>query len=118
MPGEPNHGSLAARNFILQPFVENGIKHGVSRVKGPAHLCIAAAREGEELVLTVTNSADPTLAAAADALPARHSTGIGLSNSRQRLHNRYGDQAQLAAGPTDSGYRATIRFPFVLSRGE
>jgi hypothetical protein len=42
-------------NFILQPFVENAVKHGVSRVKGPAHLCIAAAREGEELVLTVTN---------------------------------------------------------------
>jgi LytS/YehU family sensor histidine kinase len=103
-------------NFILQPFVENAIKHGVSLVKGPASLCVAAAREGDELVLTVTNSADPTLTAAADALPERHSTGIGLSNTRQRLHNRYGDQAQLVAGPTESGYRATIRFPFVLTR--
>ncbi|HZG45557.1 MAG TPA: histidine kinase [Allosphingosinicella sp.] len=103
-------------NFILQPFVENAIKHGVSLVKGPATLCIDAAREGEELVLTVTNSADPTLTAAADALPSRHSTGIGLNNTRQRLHNRYGTQAQLDAGPTDSGYKATIRFPFVPSR--
>jgi len=103
-------------NFILQPFVENAIKHGVSLVKGPASLCVAAAREGEELVLTVTNSADPGLKAAADALPARHSTGIGLSNTRQRLQNRYGEAAQLVAGPTDGGYRATIRFPFVLSR--
>jgi signal transduction histidine kinase len=103
-------------NFILQPFVENAIKHGVSLVKGPASLRVAAAREGEELVLTVTNSADPARKAAPDPLPARHSTGIGLSNTRQRLHNRFGENAQLVTGPTDSGYCATIRFPFVLSR--
>ena len=103
-------------NFILQPFVENAIKHGVSLVKGPASLRIAAGREGEELVLTVTNSADPNVKAAAEALPAKHSTGIGLNNTRQRLHNRYGNRAQLVTGPTDSGFRATIRLPFVLSR--
>jgi signal transduction histidine kinase len=103
-------------NFILQPFVENAIKHGVSLVKGPATLRIAAARVGDELVLTVTNSADPNVTPAADALPVRHSTGIGLSNTRQRLHNRYGERAELAAGPTDGGFRATIRFPFVLAR--
>jgi LytS/YehU family sensor histidine kinase len=113
---EPETVNAQVPNFILQPFVENAIKHGVSLVKGPATLCIAAEREGEDLVLTVTNSGDPTLTAAADALPSRHSTGIGLNNTRQRLHNRYGSQAQLAAGPTDSGYRASIRFPFVLAR--
>ena len=113
---EPETVNAQVPNFILQPFVENAVKHGVSRVKGPAHLCIAAAREGEELVLTVTNTADPEASASADALPARHSTGIGLSNTRQRLQNRYGDGAQLVCGPTDGGYRATIRFPFVLSR--
>ena len=103
-------------NFILQPFVENAIKHGVSLVKGPATLCVAAEREGEELVLTVTNSADAEATAAGNGLPMRHSTGIGLSNTRQRLRNRYGERGQLDAGPTDGGYRATIRFPFVLAR--
>jgi signal transduction histidine kinase len=112
----PDTVNAQVPNFILQPFVENAIKHGVSLVKGPASLRVAAAREGEELVLTVTNSADPTLKAAADPLPGRRRTGIGLSNTRQRLHNRYGEGAQLITGPTDSGYRATIRFPFVLTR--
>jgi two-component system, LytTR family, sensor kinase len=102
-------------NFILQPFVENAIKHGVSLVKGPARLSVAAAREGEELVLTVTNTMDPQAQAAADPLPEKHSTGIGLSNSRERLRNRFGDGAKLVAGPTPAGYRATIRFPFVPS---
>jgi hypothetical protein len=112
----PDTVNAQVPNFILQPFVENAMKHGVSLVKGPASLCVAAAREGEELVLTVTNSADPNATAAAEILPSRHSTGIGLSNTRQRLHNRYGNQAQLDAGPTESGYRATMRFPFALAR--
>jgi LytS/YehU family sensor histidine kinase len=112
----PDTVNAQVPNFILQPFVENAIKHGVSLIKGPATLRVAAAREGEELVLTVTNSADPNLKAAADALPGRHRTGIGLSNTRQRLHNRYGKDALLVAGPIESGYRATIRLPFVPSR--
>jgi sensor histidine kinase YesM len=76
---------------------------------------VTAARENGELVLTVTNSADPGQAAA-ESLPTRLSTSIGISNTRQRLSNRYGDRAKLIAGPTDGGYIATIRFPFTTSR--
>lgn len=103
-------------NFILQPFVENAIKHGVSLMKGPASLSVAAARDGEDLVLTVSNSADPEARAAADPLPSGRSTGIGITNSRERLRNRYGDGGQLITGPTPDGYRAIIRFPFRSSR--
>jgi hypothetical protein len=108
----PDAVDAAVPNFILQPFVENAIKHGVSLVKGPAHVCVAAARENGELVLTVTNSADPGAKPAADLLPSRHSTSIGIRNTRERLRNRYGEKGKLIAGPTDGGYRAAIRFPF------
>ncbi len=111
----PDTVNAAVPNFILQPFVENAIKHGVSLVKGPAHVTVAAARENGDLVLTVTNSADPGQTAA-DALPSRLSTSIGISNTRQRLRNRYGERAKLSAGPTDGGYRAAIRFPFTNCR--
>ncbi len=107
--------NAAVPNFILQPFVENAIKHGVSLVKGPAHVTVAAAREGGELVLTVTNSAEPGQKASS-RLPSRHSTSIGISNTRERLRNRYGDRAKLIAGPIDGGYRAVIRFPFAVCR--
>ncbi len=112
---DPETVNAQVPNFILQPLVENAIKHGVSLMKGPANLSIAAARDGGELVLTVTNSIDPDAKAAADPLPSHRSTGIGLSNSRERLRNRYGDDAKLATGPTATGYTAVIRFPFVPS---
>jgi LytS/YehU family sensor histidine kinase len=67
-------------------------------------------------VLTVTNTMDPGASAAADPLPDDRRTGIGLSNSRERLRHRFGDGASLVAGPTSAGYRAMIRFPFVLSQ--
>ena len=110
----PDAVDAAVPNFILQPFVENAIKHGVSLVKGPAHVTVAAARENEELVLTVTNTAEPGAKAAAELLPSRHSTSIGIRNTRERLRNRYGDRAKLVTGPTDGGYRAAIRFPFTI----
>jgi two-component sensor histidine kinase len=109
----PDTVNAAVPSFILQPFVENAIKHGVSIVKGPAHVTVAATRDKEELVLTVTNSADPGSQPAMDGLPSRHSTSIGISNTRQRLRNRYGDRGKLVAGPTDGGYMAAIRFPFI-----
>ena len=111
----PDTINAAVPNFILQPFVENAIKHGVSLMKGPAHVTVAAAREDGELVLTVTNSADPGQKPAG-RLPSRRSSSIGISNTRERLHNRYGDRGKLVAGPTDGGYKATIRFPFTISR--
>jgi LytS/YehU family sensor histidine kinase len=112
----PDAANAAVPSFILQPFVENAIKHGVSLVKGPAHVTVAAGRDGGELVLTVINSADPSSQPDTGGLPSRHSTSIGISNTRQRLRNRYGDQGKLIAGPTDGGYRAEIRFPFTACR--
>jgi LytS/YehU family sensor histidine kinase len=85
-------------------------------MKGPAHVTVAAAREGEELVLTVSNSAESGDQAAAGQLPSRHRTRIGINNTRERLRNRYGSRGKLVAGPTDGGYRAVIRLPFTMSR--
>jgi len=59
--------------------------------------------------------AEPGRQASADCLPSRHSTGIGIHNTRERLRNRYGDQAKLVAGPVNDGYQAIIRLPFVAS---
>jgi hypothetical protein len=116
----PETINAAVPSFILQPFVENAIKHGVSLMKGPAHVSVAAAREDAELVLTVTNSAgagaDSAPQAPAGRLPSRKSTSIGISNTRERLRNRYGERAKLIAGPADGVYKATIRLPFTLRR--
>jgi len=104
-------------NFILQPLVENAIKHGVARAKGPATLEVTAAREGDSIRLCVFNgpAVDPSAADLEDG-HARRSTGIGLANIRQRLANRYGDAASLETEAGPDGYRAVIRLPFQAAR--
>jgi two-component system, LytTR family, sensor kinase len=109
----PDAVNAAVPNFILQPFVENAIKHGVSLVKGPAHVSVAAARDNGELVLTVTNTGSQL---ASSQLPSRQSTGIGISNTRARLRNRYGERGKVTAGPINGGYTAAIRLPYVACR--
>jgi two-component system, LytTR family, sensor kinase len=96
-------------NFILQPLVENAIKHGVSALSGTALLYIAAVRETDMLVLTVVNSSPESNGESSRPVSG---TGVGLENSRQRLANRYGTKASLETGPVGDRYRATIRMPF------
>jgi two-component system, LytTR family, sensor kinase len=110
-------------NFILQPLVENAIKHGVARVTGAARIEVTARPENGELVLSVVNRAlDPSTSpgtatstalgtdAAQDA-PAEVRKGIGLDIVRQRLWIEHGERGRLETGPLPDGYRAVIRMP-------
>ncbi|WP_171012430.1 MULTISPECIES: histidine kinase [unclassified Sphingomonas] len=97
--------------FLLQPLVENAIKHGVETSAGAASLHIAAARAGTELVLTVENRS----AAAAVAAPARPGLGIGLANTRTRLEMLFAGEASLETGPVAGGFRAAVRLPLKLA---
>jgi hypothetical protein len=107
--------SAMVPNFILQPLVENAIKHGVAALRGPATLRVGGQVLGEELVLSVVNTAgDPDREAANDGGVGgspRRSTGIGLANIRQRLAMTYGERASLRTGPVPHGYSAVIRLP-------
>jgi two-component system LytT family sensor kinase len=107
----PGLDDVGVPNFILQPLVENAIKHGVSALKGPARLTIGAEREGEQLVLRVANSSPEQGDAAEDHGDERPRTGIGLSNNRQRLANRYGSRATLETRKIASGFEAILRIP-------
>jgi len=103
----PGLNDVAVPNFILQPLVENAVKHGVAATRGPAKLTIAAARDAGHIVLSVTN----TRPAEAEPGEARPGTGIGLANIRQRLEIRYDDAASLECGPVENGWRSEIRLP-------
>jgi two-component system, LytTR family, sensor kinase len=102
----PGLSEAQVPNFILQPLVENAIKHGVAAARGPASLCVAAEEADGVMVLSVVNTRAPGSNA-----DDRAGTGIGLANIRQRLAIRYGDRAVLETGPVDDGWRAEIRLP-------
>ena len=92
--------------MLLQPLLENAIRHGVEpRIEG-GQIAVSAARAGAELVLTVSDTG-----MGLDA-PASHGSGVGLDNVRQRLHGLYGAAASLTLAPgMPRGAVATIRMP-------
>lgn len=104
---EPAHRALIVPSFVLQPLVENAIKHGVEASIGPSSVRIAARTEGDTLLLAVENRGGTGAVE-----PARRpGHGIGLANTRARLALLFGEEGALETGPIDNGYRATIRLP-------
>lgn len=106
-------------NLILQPLVENAIRHGVSRRAAGGTVGVAAAREGGRLRLRVYDDG-PGLRhdarADADGDEAHEgstSTGIGLSNTRARLRQLYGDAQSFEVSERDAGgVEASLLLPF------
>jgi hypothetical protein len=91
--------------LILQPLVENAIKHGVARSARPVTLRIAAACEHGRLVLSVSDDAQP------DAAPVPGS-GIGMANVAARLAARYGTAARCSSGrAAGGGFAVRLEMP-------
>ena len=95
--------------FLLQPLVENAIKHGNSGAPGTGatSITIAARRDGESLRVTVTNNCP------ADMGERRISgTRTGLRNVRERLSSRFDTRAKLTTERLGaSGFRASLEIP-------
>jgi hypothetical protein len=109
-------GSVEVPALLLQPLVENGIKHGLEPAVRGGCLTIGAARDGDELVLRVRD----TGVGLGDGMdrgprsPGASGGGFGLQQVRERLATLYGAQASLrleAATDADGGTLATIRLP-------
>jgi hypothetical protein len=98
--------------LILQPLVENALRHGIGRRPGPAQLRISARQAGLHLELAVRDSGEGLVP---DGRAPRD--GIGLSNVRARLTELYGpDAASLeVADVPGGGVRARLLLPFHTS---
>jgi len=93
--------------MILQPLVENAVKHGVARSHAKVTLRIAAEQEGDELRLVVHDDGDGAQEAAGAG------TGLGLRNVQERLAARYGNRAAMRADPlADGGFAVELLLPF------
>ena len=95
-------------NLILQPIVENAIKHGVSKVEGAGRVVLRAHVVGDTLLVAVENSGPGVI----DESQAERG-GIGLRNTRARLQQLYGaEQGFLLRSDGTAGVVAEIRLPF------
>jgi len=105
----PAIGEALVPPMILQPLVENSMKHAVSRTTGESRVDISAERHGESLVLMVKDTGSD---GATESKPVQ-SFGIGLKNVKSRLDQIYADQYSLNTARNDAGgFTATIRIPY------
>ena len=97
--------SAKVPDLILQPLVENAIKHGIARQVKGGEVRVAALRDGAVLTLSVYNDGP--------ALCDDYRPGVGLSNARRRLAALYGDASALTLqNHAPGGVLASISLPY------
>jgi signal transduction histidine kinase len=94
-------------SLLLQPIVENAIKHGVAQLADGGWIRIAAARDGGRLLLSVENDGPPVR-----EVTSAHG-GVGLRNTEERLRAIYGGDASVRiAVRAEGGVRVEISLPW------
>jgi two-component system LytT family sensor kinase len=101
-------------NLILQPLVENAIKHGVARKAGCGHVDISARRDGGKLLLEVR---DDGMGLSEDALTALQK-GIGVSTTRARLQHLFGADYRFEFHRQQQGLAVLIGIPWHTASGD
>ena len=105
---DPDALDAEVPRMILQPLVENAIKHGIgTRVEGGC-VQITAAREGERLWMQIRDNGGGLQGGIVRAL----NKGVGLSNTRARLDCLYGGQHQLVFSDQRGGLGVRIEIPY------
>ncbi|MDQ8000108.1 MAG: histidine kinase [Pseudomonadota bacterium] len=105
---DPAANDARLPKLLLQPLVENAVKHGVEPSPQGAKLRIRTERRGSKVVIEVVNSLPP-LRWADQPLPRGH--GIALANVRDRLRLLHDMQASFRAGVDQDHYRVRIDIP-------
>jgi two-component system, LytTR family, sensor kinase len=102
---------LLVPTFILQPVVENAVRHGIARSRAPGTIDICASRDGSQLSLIVCDDGKGLPPEWEDGT----SEGLGLANTRARLAYMHGSASSLTVkrGRENRGVVATIRLPAV-----
>ena len=103
----------AVPEFLLQPLVENALRHGIAKRADAGLVEISARQAGDSLTLAVVDNGPGT---AASAAADDHGNGLGLANMRERLTTLYGSRARLELhGRSESqggGTLAAVTIPF------
>jgi two-component system sensor histidine kinase AlgZ len=101
---EPACDACDVPALIIQPLVENAVKHGIAMMAEGGEIVLTGRRERDSLRFTITNPFDPEA-------PSAGRNGLGLRNIRERLESRYGNAARLEITVEDRLYRVALTLP-------
>jgi two-component sensor histidine kinase len=90
--------------LLIQPLVENAVKHGIAMMAEGGEIVISGHRDRDLLQFRVSNPFDPEA-------PVQVRNGIGLRNVRARLEARYGSAGKMRVDATERNYEVTLTFP-------
>ena len=102
---EPEALACLVPPMLIQPLVENAVKHGIAQLPDGGLLRVHVRRAASVLQIAIDNDVDT------DAPPARDGAGIGLANVRQRLACAYGHEASIHCTRHADRYTVAIAMP-------
>ena len=110
---DPATLDIIVPSMILQPLVENSIKHGLTRKVGPGHITLRSRRDNDLLIVDVE---DDGLGISEERLQSAMSSGIGLTNVHERLRVIYGSTGRVVLrGIPGKGACAHLEIPILLA---
>lgn len=109
---DPDTRHALVPNLMLQPLVENAIRHGIAPRAAPGHVVVSAARRGMRLELSVVDDG------VGENPRVDHRDGVGLGNTRARLLSLYGSDHRFEArGASSGGFAVHIEIPYRTDLG-
>ena len=105
---EPDTLDAKVPALLLQPLVENAVRHGIAPHARPGVIDLSASRVGDRLVLAVR---DTGLGVPSDRL-ALLNGGVGLSNTRARLQHLYPRRHEFIFANVEGGFSVSVSLPF------
>jgi hypothetical protein len=94
----PDTSEVPVPRFLLQPLLENAVRHGISHLPGPGAIRLESSTQGPHLRISVRNDYDPVFAAAQKTM-----SGVGLENTRTRINEIYGPDGSVATSLLNEG---------------
>ena len=96
-------GDFPLPRLLLQPLVENAVRHGIQPRREGGDIVIAGHAQDDALIIEISNPLPEH--------PAPGGHGLGLDNVRQRVAYRYGTRARVEAGPRGDRFVVRLRLP-------
>jgi two-component system LytT family sensor kinase len=99
-------------HLLLQPLVENAVRHGISKHSAPGTIKVVANREGQDLRVWIRDNGPGLVETSRE----RHRPGLGLSVTRERLSTLYGDKQSCEIhNLVEGGAEVHLRLPFSVA---